>query len=112
MRERRIEMSLGQISDGNDFECPVCFEVPKPPLKIFQCSNGHSLCELCLGMLEQMECPMCREDFTVKEPIRNRYLEDHMERKYGPYVRPPPPSIVIPEGSNHEPSAPPLFLIS
>ena len=28
-------------------ECPVCMEEMKPPKKIFQCSNGHVICELC-----------------------------------------------------------------
>ncbi len=28
-------------------ECPICTEEMKPPRKIFQCSNGHVICELC-----------------------------------------------------------------
>ena len=28
-------------------ECPVCMEEMKPPKKIFQCSNGHVICEHC-----------------------------------------------------------------
>ena len=28
-------------------ECPVCMEEMKPPKKIFQCSNGHVICEMC-----------------------------------------------------------------
>ena len=28
-------------------ECPVCFNQMAPPIKIFQCSNGHHICEPC-----------------------------------------------------------------
>ena len=28
-------------------ECPICTEEMKPPRKIFQCMNGHVICELC-----------------------------------------------------------------
>ena len=30
-----------------DFECPVCYEVMAPPSRIFQCNNGHIICEDC-----------------------------------------------------------------
>ncbi len=29
-------------------ECPVCYELIWPPKKIFQCSNGHIICEVCI----------------------------------------------------------------
>ena len=30
-----------------DFECPVCYETMAPPSRIFQCNNGHLICEDC-----------------------------------------------------------------
>ena len=30
-----------------DFECPVCYEIMSPPSRIFQCNNGHLICEDC-----------------------------------------------------------------
>ena len=36
-------------------ECPVCMEEMKPPKKIFQCSNGHVICEHCKNNPEVRE---------------------------------------------------------
>ena len=30
-----------------DFECSVCLEDMRPPVKIFQCRNGHVMCQTC-----------------------------------------------------------------
>ena len=35
-----------------DFECPVCYEVMSPPSRIFQCNNGHLICEECKSHAE------------------------------------------------------------
>ena len=63
-----------------DFECPVCYEVRNiinflsallniifsppqvmsPPSRIFQCSNGHLICEECKQRQEIRSCPTCR----------------------------------------------------
>ena len=29
------------------FECSFCLDDMKPPVKIFQCRNGHVMCESC-----------------------------------------------------------------
>ena len=42
--------SLGGVGKNifeKDFECPVCYEVMSPPSRIFQCNNGHLICEDC-----------------------------------------------------------------
>lgn len=48
------------LEDGtsiiNMLECPVCLDTMKPP--IFQCQNGHSVCNNCKGELSS--CPTCR----------------------------------------------------
>ncbi len=68
---------------GSDFECPICFDTPKPPRRIFSCSNRHNLCDLCLTKLDRLECPQCREDLTVKLPHPNYHLEAHLSMVYG-----------------------------
>lgn len=55
-------------------ECPVCLE----PItsKIFQCCNGHLICEFCIKDLKK--CGVCREEFPAKL-IRNLALESFTE---------------------------------
>jgi len=45
-------------------ECPVCLIEMLPPTRIYQCSNGHGLCEVCKVGMERSEtrrttCPTC-----------------------------------------------------
>jgi len=54
--------------------CSVCLEVPKPPLKVFQCPEGHIFCEICQQRPELTACPECRVSLVGLE-IRNRTLE-------------------------------------
>jgi len=58
------------ISDN----CSICLEVPKPPLKVFQCPEGHVFCEICKARPEMTYCPECRVSL-VGVQIRNRTLE-------------------------------------
>ena len=51
-------------------ECPVCLEEMKPPKKIFQCSNGHVICELCKNNPEVRSCPTCRVKFRGHNVVR------------------------------------------
>jgi len=44
-------------------ECPVCLEEMRPPKKIFQCSNGHVICDVCKNNPEVRSCPTCRVKF-------------------------------------------------
>ena len=56
-------------------ECPVCLEEMKPPKKIFQCSNGHVICELCKNNPEVRSCPTCRVKFRGHNVVRNIVAE-------------------------------------
>jgi len=56
-------------------ECPVCLEEMKPPKKIFQCSNGHVICELCKNNPEVRSCPTCRVKFRGQNVVRNIVAE-------------------------------------
>ena len=63
-------------------ECPICFEEMQPPTKIFQCSQGHLLCENCFQKVSESTktCPFCKRD-VASNPIRNRALEEAIENE-------------------------------
>ena len=69
------------IKDLNK-ECPICFEEMLTPIKIFQCSQGHLLCEICFKKVSESTkvCPFCKRD-VVTTPIRNRALEEAIENE-------------------------------
>jgi len=43
-------------------ECPVCFNEMVPPTRIFQCRDGHLVCETCKLGLAPCICPECRQE--------------------------------------------------
>merc|ERR1719189_1717825 len=92
----------GQYNETVEVSCPVCFEVPLPPRKIFQCSQGHALCDLCLSKIDK-KCPTCREDWANSSnlPVRNRMAESML---YNYFVNPSKPetsgSAGIPDHDN------------
>jgi len=45
-------------------ECPVCFNEMVPPTRIFQCRDGHLVCETCKVGLAPCICPECRQEVT------------------------------------------------
>ena len=63
----------------------MCFDPLKAPKKIFQCSQGHFVCDLCLGKLKigkNNECPTCRENWANEPnlPARNRLAEELIQK--------------------------------
>ena len=76
-----------------DFECSVCLEEMRPPVKIFQCRNGHVMCESCKNHPEVSSCPTCRIPLPgptslmrniPMEKLARSYFErmDSLERQY------------------------------
>ena len=55
-------------------ECPVCFNEMAPPVKIFQCSNGHHICETCKDQLEPSICPKCRKRLIGRATDMENFL--------------------------------------
>ena len=53
-----ITMEIDEI-----IECPICFEVPKAGEKLYQCKNGHIVCNSseskCFDKLVKKDCPQC-----------------------------------------------------
>ena len=54
-------------------ECPVCWVVMKA--NIFQCANGHTICRTCYLRREMKNCPVCRENFNKRAPVRCLFAE-------------------------------------
>ena len=51
-------------------------------LKIFQCSQGHLLCENCFKKVSEptKTCPSCNID-VITTPVRSRALEEAIENE-------------------------------
>ena len=52
-----------------DLECPVCWDTPRR-VPIFQCRNGHIICQDCQPKLQTPNCPQCRIPYGNETPIR------------------------------------------
>ncbi len=61
------------------FECPVCYEVPRPSSRIFACSQGHMMCESCRPQLTT--CPICRIAITPENQTRLYFAERLLEER-------------------------------
>jgi len=57
---------------NENLECPICMENFTD--KIYQCKNGHMICEQCISQLEKQECPTCM--VSIVDRIRNRFAEE------------------------------------
>jgi len=56
-------------------ECPVCLELAWPPKRIYQCKEGHIICDTCKANPNLRNCPMCRIPLAANLTSRNRQLE-------------------------------------
>jgi len=54
--------------------CPICWEAMKPPKRIFQCSNGHLVCEECRSQPELRGCPTCRQPIMGRATAMEQLL--------------------------------------
>jgi len=54
--------------------CPVCWEEMKPPKRIFQCTNGHLVCERCHSQPQLVKCPTCREPMMGRATAMEHFL--------------------------------------
>lgn len=64
-------MSLEGLNIEKELECPICFELSRPP--IYQCPEGHIICNDCRPKVSR--CPVCRFVFQGTPDIRNRFIE-------------------------------------
>ena len=75
--------AVGNPSLTKLLECPVCLDEMRPPVKIFQCSNGHAICEHCKDNPNVKLCPTCRVVFTRDNVTRNILAESMAEAATG-----------------------------
>jgi len=67
-------------------ECPVCLDLCKPPREIWQCPEGHIMCDCCANRPEMRNCSQCRVALHHENLSRNRALEE-LARKTFPVVQ-------------------------
>ncbi len=71
------------MADGMDEQlqslvrCPVCVSVPRSGGPVFQCGNGHLICDACRYRLVQ--CPTCRTPYDGKRK-RNLLAEQIIDK--------------------------------
>ena len=65
-----------------DFECSICLEEMKPPVKIFQCKNGHVMCEACKNHPEVNTCPICRIPLAGSSSLMRNIPMEKLARSY------------------------------
>ena len=71
-----VMISEKQIFSPDVPECPVCFEDMKPPIKIYNCTNGHLICADCKDRVTV--CTNCREPYmgratAVEQMLRQMF---------------------------------------
>ena len=76
-----ITYSFNSKAEFEEYLCPVCFELPIAPKEIYQCSQGHFLCNVCLKKIDK-KCPTCRENWVnvPNLPARNRMAENLLQK--------------------------------
>ena len=62
--EMKMKEQEKVIEENQDLEeilkCPVCLDTCRPPLQIWQCREGHIVCESCFSRPVLVVCPQCR----------------------------------------------------
>ena len=56
--------------------CPVCYEPLKPPKRIFQCTNGHLVCDICKRQPQLRGCPTCRQPIMGRATAMEQLIAD------------------------------------
>jgi len=75
----------------DEFVCPVCFSDMKPPTQIFQCIQGHPICQQCKSRSEITRCPTCREKLVGRaihiEKIAGKVFMDNVNESKKDFSR-------------------------
>jgi len=78
IRELKVILSTSKMEEDlmeqtrSELECPVCLEEMRPPVRIWQCSDGHPVCELCRRKPEVSCCPTCRKYIVGRSTIAEK----------------------------------------
>lgn len=83
----RIQISLTELGDCCNINCPICFSECKSAIKIKSCFDSHAVCSKCIEKLIPYEkCVMCRSSYKGHGIYTNTELEKIIEKtreKYG-----------------------------
>ena len=77
--EQAIPRSISTEEIREYFECPVCYNVPRPGAPIYACAQGHMICSECRPLVTQ--CPICRINITEENQQRLYFAERLLEEK-------------------------------
>jgi len=91
---------LGPIDIGNELECPVCFTDMKPPVHIWQCAQGHPVCQPCKTRPEVRHCPTCRQRIVGRATLVEKIAAQIFMGKDG--TGPEEESTTMPENHQNE----------
>jgi len=75
----------GTKRKSDEPSCTICLCIPYK--QIFQCSQGHLLCDSCYTKVinsNSKNCGICREPLDVAKPNRNRFAEDSVANRILP----------------------------
>eukprot|EP00092_Neocalanus_flemingeri_P016696 GFUD01018059.1.p1 GENE.GFUD01018059.1~~GFUD01018059.1.p1 ORF type:complete len:278 (-),score=72.12 GFUD01018059.1:193-993(-) len=73
----RVRESI--VGVNSQFECPVCFEEMKPPVNMFQCRQGHVVCQNCRNQGRLTECPSCRGSIVGRNFAMEKLAEEYFK---------------------------------
>merc|ERR1712112_247767 len=83
--EMKMKEQEKVIEENQDLEevlkCPVCLDTCRPSLQIWQCLEGHIVCESCISSPELVTCPQCRLSLDGNVS-RSRVLEEMAMRLF------------------------------
>ena len=75
-----------RVKNESLYECPICFEIPLHPMRVYQCMDGHIYCEICKDKPNMDKCPMCRK--SIKDlNIRSLAFESMVAEWYEEMVK-------------------------
>ena len=79
----RLSMQGNATPYRRQFECPMCTEEARPPMRLKQCGEGHIICDTCYARDEQArqregrlrnQCGVCREQITGRPTALETFL--------------------------------------
>ena len=86
IEELRLSLQSNAASPGEPsgrFDCPMCTEEVRPPMRLKQCGEGHIICDRCYARDEQArqvegrernQCGVCREPITGRPTALETFL--------------------------------------
>ena len=54
----------------------VCYDQFRPGRAVYQCENGHLVCNVCWPKLRLEDCPVCRGDMVGRASTVEQFLTD------------------------------------